>query len=361
MMFIAGHGINNNLGDFFFVPVNGDIDKINATCVSYTDIKRTISSVAGKLLVFMDACHSGNVLGTTQRAAAVSQAVAELTGADNGAIIFTSSTGKQFSLESDEWNNGAFTKALVEGLNGAADLSDTKMVTVNSLNYYIANRVKELTGGKQAPTTIIPGSVPDFPVTIVTEVTVTVKVYADIEANTAANAAATRPPREMIFGVTAGVSAFGDVSFANLNGGGYASIIGAEVAWFLNRNVGLGLKANIQTGKVDFEEGMYNDRVLFAGPALYFRLTNQKRLAFTAGAGAGALNWNWSFSSWDSAAAAQSATSVGGFVSAGVNVMATQHLGFGVNLQTLFGKATVDDFVRKPAGLGGTIGVYFRF
>ena len=168
MIFMAGHGVNNNVGDFFFMPVNADMNMLEATCVSYSDIKRTIDAVAGKMLVFMDACHSGNVLGNTQRRATmVTQAISDLTGADNGAVVFTSSTGRQFSLENPEWNNGAFTKALVEGLNGAADLFGRQTITVNTLSSYITNRVRDLTAGQQAPTIIVPGSVSDFPLAVV--------------------------------------------------------------------------------------------------------------------------------------------------------------------------------------------------
>jgi len=170
MLYIAGHGVNDNTGDFFFMPVNANIDKISATCVSYTDIKRTVTAIAGKMIVFMDACHSGNVFGNTlQRAGLITQAVSELTNADSGPVVYTSSTGRQFSLEAPEWNNGAFTKALVEGLTGKADLSGRKTITIKSLDYYIATRVKDLTGGKQAPTTIIPLSIPDFPIAVVPE------------------------------------------------------------------------------------------------------------------------------------------------------------------------------------------------
>ena len=170
MLYMAGHGVNNNIGDFYFMPVNADMNRINATCVGYTEIKSIVNAVAGKMLLFMDACHSGNVLGNSQRRAAmVSQAVSDLTGTENGSIIFTSSTGRQYSLEASEWNNGAFTKALVEGLNGKADLFNRQIITVKSLDSYIANRVKDLTKGQQAPTTIIPNSIPDFPIALVTE------------------------------------------------------------------------------------------------------------------------------------------------------------------------------------------------
>jgi hypothetical protein len=39
-------------------------------------------------------------------------------------------------------------------------------VTVNMLDLYLSERVKELTGGKQTPTTTKPPNVPDFPVAV---------------------------------------------------------------------------------------------------------------------------------------------------------------------------------------------------
>ena len=62
--------------------------------------------------------------------------------------------------------NGAFTKALVEGLSGKADYQANGVITVNELDLYLAERVKELTGGWQTPTTAKPQTVPDFPITL---------------------------------------------------------------------------------------------------------------------------------------------------------------------------------------------------
>ena len=202
MLYMAGHGINNNVNDFFFMPVNANVDRINSSCVGYTEIKGTIDAIAGKIIVFMDACHSGNILGNSQRRAAnISQAVSELTGAENGAIVFTSSTGRQFSLENSDWNNGAFTKAIVEGLNGAADLFNRKTITVKNLDSYVANRVKELTKGQQAPTTIIPSSIPDFPLGIVSEdvdeTLVMNRLSSTIQENIQVSAAQPEDPKDL--------------------------------------------------------------------------------------------------------------------------------------------------------------------
>jgi len=81
-------------------------------------------------------------------------------------IVFSASTGRQYSLENPVWNNGAFTKALVEGLNGAADYRKTGRITYKMLDVYVSERVKALTGGRQTPVTIIPQGVPDFPIAV---------------------------------------------------------------------------------------------------------------------------------------------------------------------------------------------------
>jgi len=93
--------------------------------------------------------------------------VMELSSAENGAVVFTSSTGKQDSQEKPEWNNGAFTKALVEGIEGkAAHYSGKGRITINMLDLYISERVKELTRGNQTPATAKPSTMPDFPIAV---------------------------------------------------------------------------------------------------------------------------------------------------------------------------------------------------
>jgi hypothetical protein len=92
--------------------------------------------------------------------------VNELSSAENGAIVYCSSSGNQYSLESDEWENGAFTKALVVGLRGSADYTSDGKVSVNELDLYVAETVKILTSGRQTPVTAIPETIRDFPVVI---------------------------------------------------------------------------------------------------------------------------------------------------------------------------------------------------
>lgn len=74
--------------------------------------------------------------------------VNELASAENGAVVFASSTGRQYSLEDPAWGNGAFTKALVEGVNGMSDYGGKGRITVNILDLYLSERVKESAKGK---------------------------------------------------------------------------------------------------------------------------------------------------------------------------------------------------------------------
>jgi len=166
MVFIAGHGVNDPTGVYYYLPANADLEKLKRTGVPYSDLKNTISGLAGKVLMFVDTCHSGNVFGGKRSISDITGVINELSSAENGVVVFASSTGRQYSLEDPKWGNGAFTKALVEGLKGKADLLGKGKITINMLDAFIAERVKELTKGKQTPVTAKPQTVPDFPIAV---------------------------------------------------------------------------------------------------------------------------------------------------------------------------------------------------
>jgi WD40 repeat protein len=167
----AGHGINDSTGAFYFLPADTDLEKLKRTGLSQFDITSTVSGIAGRVLVFMDACHSGNLMRTLKRrgVVVVSAVINELASAENGAVVFSSTTGRQYALENNEWGNGAFTKGVVEGIRGKADYTSTGRITLNMLDLYVSERVKELTGGQQTPTTVKPPNVPDFPVALLSK------------------------------------------------------------------------------------------------------------------------------------------------------------------------------------------------
>lgn len=169
MLFIAGHGVNDAGGRYFFLPHDGDVDRLAQSAVSEAHLRQSLAAVRGKAVLFVDTCHAGNVVGT---GAALNTEIARLANtlaaAENGVIVFSSSTGRQESIEQASWGNGAFTKALIEGLRGGADFRKEGVVTHHGLSYFLGREVARLTKGRQTPVTAVPVGVIDYPVVALT-------------------------------------------------------------------------------------------------------------------------------------------------------------------------------------------------
>jgi uncharacterized caspase-like protein len=96
-----------------------------------------------------------------------------------GVIVFSGSAPRQEALESTAWGNGAFTKALVEGLAGLADAKRHGFVTHVALDGYVTQAVTALTAGRQTPITAVPRGIADYPVARVAPSSTTGAVPAD--------------------------------------------------------------------------------------------------------------------------------------------------------------------------------------
>lgn len=167
MFFLAGHGVNDPTGVYYYLPRDADPQRLKRSGLVFSEIKHTLAGLAGKSLFFIDTCHAGNILGGKRRYVPdVTAVVNELASAENGVVVFSSSTGREYSEERDEWRNGAFTKALLEGLGGQADVHRSGRITHKMLDFYISERVKALTEGRQHPVTQSPLGAPDFPLAV---------------------------------------------------------------------------------------------------------------------------------------------------------------------------------------------------
>lgn len=168
LFFYSGHGMNDPAGDFYLVPVDGKPDKPAESCVSSSLLREFCAKTTRcKLVVLLDACHSGGL--NLCRFLSITEAVEDLTRElgrnDYGVVMMASSCGEETSLELNEIQAGAFTKALVEGLEGNADSDGDRFILVPmEAHSYTWRRVRELTGQKQTPINSNTG-VKDFPIT----------------------------------------------------------------------------------------------------------------------------------------------------------------------------------------------------
>ena len=163
IIFVAGHGIKDDGGNYYFLPHDGDPAKLRRTGVNWFDFQDVIERLPSKVILLVDTCHSGSVTGKRRGAGDITEALRELMNADSGVVVMTASTGKEESQERPDWGHGAFTKALIEGLTGKADHNRDNVVDIKELDFYMTYRVKDLTEGFQHTTTEIPKTMPNFP------------------------------------------------------------------------------------------------------------------------------------------------------------------------------------------------------
>lgn len=163
MLFIAGHGVNDAIGQYHFLPYDADVARPSRTAVPETAIRQALASLKGRAVLFVDTCFAGNVMGSGAAASnEISRLANTLSSAENGVIVFSASTGRQESLENPAWGNGAFTKALIEGIRGGADFRREGVVTHQGLSYFLGQEVRNITRGRQTPVTAVPLGVTDF-------------------------------------------------------------------------------------------------------------------------------------------------------------------------------------------------------
>src|SRR4030095_9203199 len=81
VLFIAGHGVNDENGEFYFLPSDAALTEDGALrrskAISWHDIKKTLDLPA-KVIVFVDTCHSEGVSGKRTRSVDNDRLVREL-------------------------------------------------------------------------------------------------------------------------------------------------------------------------------------------------------------------------------------------------------------------------------------------
>jgi hypothetical protein len=177
VFFYAGHGSMNleKEDSFYLVPSDvtklyGDPEQLAKKGISDEELKNNLTLVkAQKQIVLMDACHSGGALNNMKTRAAGSDEKAIVTLARSTGTVWMASSGtKQYATEFDVLKHGTFTYALLEALEGKADLGDDGQVTVSEIRLYMEDRVPSLTeeygGSAQYPTFFLNGN--DFPIAV---------------------------------------------------------------------------------------------------------------------------------------------------------------------------------------------------
>lgn len=139
ILFMAGHGVQNQNGIFYFCAHGTNLADLNNTALSWAQFQDFVANLrAGKVILFLDTCHSGDILGRVS-GDRFAEGIAK-----HSAIVFTSCKGIEYSIEDRKLGHGLFTYALLEGLKGDADLTRDGRITMSELKTYVEDRVPSM-------------------------------------------------------------------------------------------------------------------------------------------------------------------------------------------------------------------------
>ena len=139
-------------GQFYLIPygfvANGTRNAATDSAVPASVFAEKVSALAahGKVLVLLDACHSGAVGAggwATDPNAKVLQDAMDF----ENVTVLTSSKKNELSEELPEWKHGALAQAFLDALAGSADSKG--IVTRSALTDAMENEVQSLTKGRQ--------------------------------------------------------------------------------------------------------------------------------------------------------------------------------------------------------------------
>jgi uncharacterized caspase-like protein len=180
IVFVAGHGLLDESLDYWFGTADIDFARPSLRGLRYEALDGLLQGTAArKRLLLIDTCNSGEVdkEATHLVVAAAGEGAVKARGvrgfkaarldldpssdllkdlfADlrrgSGAVVISSASGTEFALESDQWKNGVFTDAVLQGLSsGAADLDKDGAVRASELRDYVIDSVFRLTEASSA-------------------------------------------------------------------------------------------------------------------------------------------------------------------------------------------------------------------
>jgi uncharacterized caspase-like protein len=164
VLFLSGHGGLEGHNYYFYARQHDPDGDAEDNDIPWTVLMDRLTSAKSKVALFVDTCHAAAITGPQKRGdKTLSQIIKEMKNDYYGVITFAAATDEEASVERPEWGHGAFTQALLEGLQGKADLNGDGVVETAELSTWIVQRVRELTGGSQhAIVSPSPADLPSF-------------------------------------------------------------------------------------------------------------------------------------------------------------------------------------------------------
>ena len=160
-IFFSGHGArlrDSANSESAILPVEFDDGTPDTTCFSETELSSTLRQIsAQRLLVLIDACHSGGAgsfKGVGPRGSlpvGYSEKSLDRLAQGTGRVLIASCRVDETSLVFDNARNSVFTSKLLDALRGEAQTSGDGVIRVFEIFNHVAQMVKDAVPGRQHP------------------------------------------------------------------------------------------------------------------------------------------------------------------------------------------------------------------
>ncbi len=150
VLLFSGHGMLVD-GEYYLLPHGVDArDSVGVASsgLSLSELKRQVGLLAakGRVLLLLDACHSG---AAANNAAPDAQQLGSQLKLPQVSVL-TSSSANQSSRENVGWGHGAFSKALLEALDPDSSVNRNREISILGIATYVRKRVAALTHSGQS-------------------------------------------------------------------------------------------------------------------------------------------------------------------------------------------------------------------
>lgn len=180
IVFYAGHGVLDKNYEYYLSTYSIDFQDPEKKGIRYSDLEKILASnKAREKLLLIDACHSGEIdkeavketspeteiisgkikfrnaglnFDMAGGALELSKIVFANTENGSGIAVISSSGGGELAIEGEEWNNGLFTYAFLNGLKKKkADENNDGAILISEIQNFVGETVNRLSGGLQKP------------------------------------------------------------------------------------------------------------------------------------------------------------------------------------------------------------------
>lgn len=150
MLFVSGHGYRAPDKTLYLLLADSMVDRLKETSLSWNDLAHAFDGTKARIVVFIDACHSGAVPDGGSN-----DEIADALSAQQVRFaVIAAAKGRQQSYEKSSLGGGVFTSAIVRALvrnRAAIDLNNNGVVELSELYRKIKPEVLTEMRGLQTP------------------------------------------------------------------------------------------------------------------------------------------------------------------------------------------------------------------